>query len=250
MKKILLIRDLPEEEWPSMELCADMLEAELAKLEEPPFEFHSFTPRYIKIPNLFGKSLSRKLSLFISRYIILPHAIKKQKADLYHIIDHSYGHLLHVLPPEKTLITCHDTEIFSSAESRKTPWWTRKVCQHVCKGIAKGRHFICVSKSTSDLLLKKLPLKPATLEIIHNGTAPWFRADAEEGEQDHLRKKFQIPEHYILHVGSTVPRKNIEFLLDAMKQFKLIPDLVRLEATRYGCRKKQKEEEFKEEYSP
>ena len=72
MKNILLIRDLLEEEWFSMELCADMLEAEFAKLEDTSFKIHSFTPKFFRIPNLFGKSISRKLSLFISRYIVLP----------------------------------------------------------------------------------------------------------------------------------------------------------------------------------
>src|SRR5207302_4714477 len=35
-----------------------------------------------------------------------------RELDLFHVIDHSYSQLLHELPAERTLVTCHDLETF------------------------------------------------------------------------------------------------------------------------------------------
>ena len=37
--------------------------------------------------------------------------------DLFHIVDHSYAHLVHALPAGRTLVTCHDLDTFRSSSS-------------------------------------------------------------------------------------------------------------------------------------
>ena len=32
--------------------------------------------------------------------------------DVYHVIDHTYGHLVHELPANRTVVTCHDVDAF------------------------------------------------------------------------------------------------------------------------------------------
>ena len=38
----------------------------------------------------------------------------RDQYDVFHVVDHSYSQLLHRLPPERTVVTCHDLDTFRS----------------------------------------------------------------------------------------------------------------------------------------
>src|SRR5713226_8513347 len=46
------------------------------------------------------------------RYIRYPQLARRCKADIYHIVDQGYGHLVYFLDGCRTVTTCHDLMIF------------------------------------------------------------------------------------------------------------------------------------------
>src|SRR3712207_6831421 len=96
------ICDYREENWPSMDLVADMLLHDLQKdyagtikatRLAPPMR-RRFTPRGAASGRFF------KADRLLNRFWDYPRLLRSQSPDfdLFHIIDHSYGQLAHELP--------------------------------------------------------------------------------------------------------------------------------------------------------
>src|SRR5690242_20147442 len=120
---LAVLCDLLEERWYSMDLLADML------LEHAP-RSPSVTLERVR-PSLFRpmariahargeKPLERwgyRVGLGLGRYLQYPVAALRERSrhDFFHIVDHSYGHLLYGLPAERTGVYCHDLDAFRPA---------------------------------------------------------------------------------------------------------------------------------------
>jgi glycosyltransferase involved in cell wall biosynthesis len=86
------------------------------------------------------------------------------------------------------------------------------------KNVDKADGIICVSQATCSQLLEMFPLAAAKTRVIYHGVAPLFFADpSRPGE---LRKKYSLPEKYILFTGTIEPRKNLPTLLQALLKLK------------------------------
>src|SRR3954469_19620961 len=103
--RVAIICDFLEENWPSMDLVADMLYKTLS-VE------HYDAVRPVRVrPELKFRS-ARKPHRFFGRFVQYPRELARirKQFDVFHIVDHSYSHLVHSLPPERTVITCHDLD--------------------------------------------------------------------------------------------------------------------------------------------
>ena len=141
--------------------------------------------------------------------------------DLFHIVDHSYAHLVHALPPHRTIVTCHDLDAFRclvepDGERRGLPY--KKMAARILSGLRKAAHVTCDSAATRGELLRYRLVPPDRLSVISLGVHPVFF------RRGRTRRRMRRPPGYsvrrashtpadLLHVGSTVPRKGIELLL-------------------------------------
>src|SRR5690606_33497767 len=71
---------------------------------------------------------------------------------------------------------------------------------------------IAVSESTKQELVKLLGTPENKIHVIHNGVSQRFRP-VPQAEADAVRRRYGLPERYILFVGNLEPRKNLPFLL-------------------------------------
>ena len=57
-----------------------------------------------------GRGIGRYINRFwdYSRWL----RTRANSFDIFHIVDHSYAHLAHVLPATRTVVTCHDADAF------------------------------------------------------------------------------------------------------------------------------------------
>jgi glycosyltransferase involved in cell wall biosynthesis len=100
---VLLFRNIPEHGSRSMERFADELASGLAahtavRAKEVTVHASRLSRRRL------GSRFDRYTSLFV-RY---PLRAWRQSAGVYHVVDHSYGHLLGCVPAERAVVTCHD----------------------------------------------------------------------------------------------------------------------------------------------
>ena len=133
--------------------------------------------------------------------------------DLFHIVDHSYAHLVRVLPAHRTVVTCHDLDAVQAAlpGSRKRLDLSRLLASNILDGLARAGHVACVSQATKSELLATGRVKPDRVSVVYEGVHPSCVPDDRAASLSSSSDKPRI-----LHVGSTIPRKRIDVLLKVL----------------------------------
>jgi glycosyltransferase involved in cell wall biosynthesis len=222
--KVAIIADMLEERWPSMDLVADMLMKQLRSEHAGRIEATLFRPRMRPraraIPVAGSSRAAFKIDRYTNRLWDYPRAVRKLASsfDLFHVVDHSYSQVVHALPAERTLVTCHDLDTFRSVlepefDPRPAPF--RAMTRHILEGLRKAAHIACDTEATRDALIERAKIDPARTSVVPNGPHPSCSpkpepsADAEAG-----RLLGSAAGHVeLLHVGSTITRKRIDVLL-------------------------------------
>lgn len=203
--RVTLYRDHPDEGWRGMERYAESLKAALQQTTPPEWEIEMPMP-----PTPWPGTYRR----ILARLLWYPLWARCQQGDLNHVIDHSYGHLLFTLDPERTILTTHDVAPFRFPGRRlgvsglawKLAW----------QGVKRARHIIVVSSFTATELQKYLGLPAERFCVVHQGVSPDFHPHTQ-AESAAIRQRFlREGERMLLHVGHTQPRKNLPTLLQAL----------------------------------
>lgn len=204
--RVILFADSPRENWPSMDRYARSLFKALQQIA-PAHEFHLLVPPDPPM-GLHGR-------LFLLwRMFWYPLWARRFLADVYHIADHSYGHLLWKLDGTRTVVTVHDVAPFYSHRHFLSPsylaWWV------AWKGAQKARWWITNSNFTRCEALGFANKKPAEVVPALLGVEPDFHPLPKEQASAWREKLGLGTEKVILHVGHCQPRKNLERLLAAL----------------------------------
>jgi glycosyltransferase involved in cell wall biosynthesis len=222
-----VVCDLLEERWPSMDLVAEMLEAHLIARHRQTLEVSRLRPsmvaRLSRLPGRGPKGLFHTADRVVNRLIDYPRWLRRQiesaRFDLFHIVDHSYAHLVHQLPADRTVVTCHDLDAFRSLlEPRAEPRWPlyRVMTRHILAGLRAATSVACDSGAIRDELLAHGVVRPDRIDVVpmgvHPSRSPDPDPDADLAASD-LIGPVSPGATELLHVGSTIPRKRIELLL-------------------------------------
>jgi glycosyltransferase involved in cell wall biosynthesis len=146
----------------------------------------------------------------------------RQPTTRFHICDHSNAPYLKFLPRNNTVITCHDVLAIRGALGYKDAYVSatatgRMLQKWILKNLVKAKQLAAASRLTLSQLeaLAGEFRGERDWRIIHLGFNADFRPMAAE-ERNRLIKAAGlnpgIP--FILHVGSSHPRKNRKMLLD------------------------------------
>ncbi len=211
-----------------MDLVATMIRDHLVRNHTGEVEVTSLVPTYqyraAHLPGVGDKGLARNLDRIINRFWDYPRALKtdvrRDAFDLFHLADHSYSQLLHALPAGRVVITCHDLDTFRcllepAAEPR--PRWFRSMTERILSGFRKAAAVSCDSEATRLAILKYDLLPEDTLKTIPLGIAPEFSHEAHPvADAEATRLLGPVGPVELLHVGSTIPRKRIDVLLEVV----------------------------------
>jgi len=218
--RVALLRDFTEENWPSMEVYADRLAQGLRKVapevEVIDVQMRAWSWRDWRLPMPYGRSASlRTLGLYLSRWIQYPLALQGIKADVYHILDNTYGHLAFFLDPQRTLVTSH------GGTPRSWRQWNPEgpsmwLFDLAFRGMLRVAHIIIVSHYAKRELLAKASYPPDRIHVVYHGIDERF-CPAIDDERQRVREQFLRPgeKALLLHVGHCAARKNVEGLLQA-----------------------------------
>jgi glycosyltransferase involved in cell wall biosynthesis len=220
--RVAILADYREEGWTSMDLVAEMTVRALQDGGRVSAEL--FRPA---LPASLGRWAGKRghnLDRLLGRFWRYPRTLARaaSRFDVFHITDHSYSQLVHVLPPGKCLVTCHDMDTFrcllpTNPETR--PWWFRQMTQRTLSGLRKAAHVTCVSQATAGELESTGWIRPDRLSVIPNGIGDEYfspaTAEAQAWVGDWLTREGAAGSAYLLHVGSTIARKRIDVLLRA-----------------------------------
>jgi len=139
-------------------------------------------------------------------YIDYPLAVRRLKADLVHIIDHGYGHLLLALRGVKTVVTCHDLIPWLGAIGEIPLAVPRRVQFSVLarlRCLRLASHVVTDSKNTRKDLLRLMPQLERKISVVYPGVAIAFRPGDQARDQWQLRNKLAIEQNsrLLLHIG-------------------------------------------------
>jgi glycosyltransferase involved in cell wall biosynthesis len=221
--RVAVISDFIEEGWPSMDLVAEMLSDHLARGHAEYFEVELVRPRFIWPSNhsIIKNQRSLAAARLFNRFAVYPRWIARNRArfDIFHIVDHSYSHLIHHLPADRCVVTCHDLDTFKcllEPELENRSWAFRAMTRRIFGGFRKAARVNCDSSATRDDVVRHGLIPSERLEVVPNGVHPIFTAVADPDADAELCRLFgrRRPDSIeILHVGSTQPRKRIDLLL-------------------------------------
>ena len=223
--RVAIVADYLEELWPSMDLVADMLMRELSARRDESMAVDLLRPQFtLRFSRGYGACSPRvavNADRLINRFVDYPRFLKSRKSDfdLFHIVDHTYAHLVRVAGADRCVVTCHDLDALrpvTEPNGNGNSWLLARMARRILAGFAGAAAIACDSAATLDAVLR-FHLAPAQrLSVNPNGVADIFSpcpdpdADAQVcsllGSADP-----HAPE--ILHVGSTIPRKRIDLLL-------------------------------------
>jgi glycosyltransferase involved in cell wall biosynthesis len=202
LPRIAVIADLLEEEWPSMDLAAEQLATHLSLrgdvdsvLVRPPLRLARAGRPARAIERALGRFAQLPIELAPTRF----------KADYFHVADHSYGHLALLFPSDRVGVYCHDIDAYRALlPGSGAPRSRVLLSQLLLHGLRHARVVFHSTSSVREEILRH-DLVPAS-RLVH---APL--GIAQEYLDAPLRGPARPP--YLLHVGSCIPRKNIELLL-------------------------------------
>ena len=156
-----------------------------------------------------GRVLSMLWKLFAFPHLdsFLPNA------DLFHFPNY-------VIKPVgkkvKTVLTIHDLAFERMPETleQKNLEFIRKF---VPPSVERADKIIAVSEFTRSELVHYYPAAKGKTEVVYHGVDEEFARPISAEKMEAARKKYSLPETYILAVGTIEPRKNIQGLLQACK---------------------------------
>ena len=226
--RVAIVSDFLEEGWPSMDLVADMLTRELAARPREARErlaVSMMRPRFVaRLTRIGGAGANRHLfnaDRILNRFVDYPRFLRarRNEFDLFHIVDHSYSHLVPVAGPQRAVVTCHDLDTFRSIiepDSETRSRFYTAMAGRILAGFRMAAAVACVSAATRDEVLRHRLAPAERLTVNPNGVADTFNPRPDAGADREARRLLGPPDAgtlEILHVGSTIARKRIDVAL-------------------------------------
>jgi glycosyltransferase involved in cell wall biosynthesis len=219
--RVALLADFLEEGWPSMDLVAEMLLDRLGREHATEIEVTLVRPALRRRLSRFSRQAPAfgfdRMAARLWDYPRLA-ATLAQRFDIFHVVDHSYAQLVHELPGNRTVVTCHDLDTFRSVleperESRGPAF--RAMTRRILGGLAKAGHVVCDTEATRALLIAQADFVEHKTSVVHNGPHPSCTPRPEAAADREAARLLGPPRSStdLLHVGSAIPRKRIDLLI-------------------------------------
>jgi glycosyltransferase involved in cell wall biosynthesis len=237
--RVGIIADFAEEHWISMETAAEVLLTRFGLDDLRDIDATRLRPamhrRLTRIPCLAAFRRADTADRVINRYWDYPRWLRRHRDhfDLFHIVDHTYAHLVLELPVGRTVVTVHDVDAFLPLvdPERTVSTLPRRFAARTLEGLRQAARIICVSDATRAELAgyHLVPLHRST--VVHNGVDPDFSPASDpvaDAAVARLIGPVQPTVVDLVHCGTTIPRKRIDLLLQVLAAVRQRDTRVRL----------------------
>ncbi|MCK9204096.1 MAG: glycosyltransferase family 4 protein [Bacteroidales bacterium] len=153
--------------------------------------------------------------------IILPRAARKYRCDMLHCTSNTGP----VFCPVPLILTLHDifylenVSLFTkgfSAYQKFGNMYRRYIVPAVVK---HSRKIITVSNSEKNRIASFFKIFDSRLTFIYNGVSTNFKPVEDHLIQEKVRNIYHLPEHFILLIGNTDPKKNTKGVVKAYADY-------------------------------
>ncbi len=222
--RVAVCADFPEEGWPSMDRVADELLAHLSLGHAGTVDAVRICPPFRRrLSSLWAGRLAVNADRGCNRLFDYPRYVSTvaNQYDVFHIVDHSYAQLVHRLPADRTVVTCHDLDTFRSllqSEEEPRSWRFKAMARHVLAGLQRAAYVTCDSAAVGEELVARGLVPSERIVIAPVGVGDQFSTTVHPEADRAVAQMIAAPAGAIevLHVGSTIPRKRVDLLLRAV----------------------------------
>jgi glycosyltransferase involved in cell wall biosynthesis len=199
----------------------------------PSHQYYLFTPRAVSHPELSALVNRSNVNVVTPAglYRIFPSlwrtwAVRGEKAMGNLHVYHGLSQELPLDLPDrvKKIVTVHDLIYF------RFPQFYNAVDVAIYKAKVKSAcqradRIIAISNQTAQDLVHFIHVDPAKIDVVYQGCHPNFKRSIDADEILRVKKKYNLPDRYLLNVGTIEERKNLIVLVKAMAQ---LPESQRL----------------------
>jgi glycosyltransferase involved in cell wall biosynthesis len=151
-------------------------------------------------------------STLIRSAVLLPVGARCEHIDVFHGLDQSGIPLWGKVG--KSVVTIHDVIplVLPWAFSRRHRWVLAAALGRIRK---QAEMVIVPSNAVAEDVVHYLHVERERITVIPMGCDPRFHPNGEPARVAAMRRRYDLPERYILFVGTLEPRKNVKTLLQA-----------------------------------
>lgn len=149
--------------------------------------------------------------------------LEKERIDIFHGLSNELPLNIHK-SQIRSVVTIHDLiflrypQYYQPIDRKIYTYKFRKACENADKIIA-------ISECTKRDIIKYFGIPSDKIEVVYQGCDLSFTRPVTEEKKREVRTKYQLPDHYILNVGSIEERKNA---LSAVEALVMLPEHIHL----------------------
>ena len=128
---------------------------------------------------------------------------------------HAAEHLLPRLRRIPSVFTLHDL-IFRFDPGSHKPLNIAYLKTMMPRFLRRADAIVAVSECTKRDAIRVYRVPPGKIRVIHEGVDRRFQPLDDPVQRDAVRRKYDLPDRFVLHVGTIEPRKNLPLLFDAL----------------------------------
>lgn len=152
------------------------------------------------------------------------HDARRYNLDIYHGLSNELPRDI-LSAKTKSVVSIHDTIFMRYPQWYK--WHDRITYKQKTAFACKNADtIIAVSEQTKNDLIHFFEIKEEKIRVIYQPCNAAFSQKLNEEQQKEVRKKYQLPDQFILMVGNIEPRKNILNVIKAVQDHRITIPLV------------------------
>ncbi|MCO6493206.1 MAG: glycosyltransferase family 4 protein [Phaeodactylibacter sp.] len=172
---------------------------------------------------LFNVQLPKRGSGAFWRSFGVKRDLRKHKVQLYHGLSHEIPFGLEK-SNIRSIVTIHDLiyerfpEHYPLFDRKAYRLKYRYACRH-------ADHIVAISESTKQDIVEFYGITPEKISVIYQSCHERFMVKKSQRTFEGVRRRYRLPEKYLLTVGAVTERKN---LLGMVRALELLPESCRL----------------------
>ncbi len=192
----------------------------------PENEYHLFTPKLNDLPrvtkvtthpsisvHLPKGSLGRKLPALWRSYTI-KNDIQKSGISIFHGLSHELP--LSMPPNVRSVVTIHD--LIHERYPSFYPFIDRKIYSFKFKKACQQADIVvAISEQTKRDIIDFYKIEPSKIQVIYQSCDPIFYKNRPSKNKNEIVKKYNLPNQFMLYVGTVNERKNLLGLVKALE---------------------------------
>jgi len=166
-----------------------------------------------------------------ARYYFYPWRVKREakRSDLVHVLDHSYAHMIETAGRRPVVVTVHDlmpvVVLRSPTENWREGWregLRTRFLRQALKALRQADAYIVGTEWLKRELATWLGNDKNIFVVPFGVDRAFFGESTIGGARERWRRDWRIPEDafVVLHVGSTVDRKNVPLVIQTVARLR------------------------------